>query len=62
VGFGQQAYINAVLTVEMIQFLLLAADSVSIPAGHPQGFRSRRLSRPCRHIQLRKDDNFEHSV
>jgi hypothetical protein len=35
VRFGQQAYIDAVLPEEEIQFLLFAADTVSIPASQP---------------------------
>jgi hypothetical protein len=38
VRFGQQAYIDAMLAEELIQFLLPAADTVSIPANQPQGF------------------------
>jgi hypothetical protein len=36
-GLGQQAYVDAVLSEEMIQFLLKAADAVSIAAGQLQG-------------------------
>jgi len=46
-GVGEQVYVNPVLSEEMIQFLLPAADTVDIPAGQPQGFSPRRPSRPC---------------
>jgi hypothetical protein len=38
VRLGQQAYIDAMLSEEVIQFLLPATDTVSIAASQPQGF------------------------
>jgi hypothetical protein len=53
VRLGQQAYINAMLSEEVIQFLLPAADTVSIPASQSQGFGPFSPCGPCCHIRLR---------
>jgi hypothetical protein len=38
VGLVEEAYINAVLTEELFQFQLPAANTVGVPACQPQGF------------------------
>jgi hypothetical protein len=47
-----ETYVNTVLTKEMIQFELPAADTVGIPAGQLQGFNLVCPIKPCCHTQL----------
>ena len=56
--FSQEAYIDPVLTEEVIQLQIPAANFVSVPAGQPQGSCPVRPSRPCCHTQLRKGRQF----
>jgi hypothetical protein len=43
---------------EMFQFKLPAANTIGIPAGHPQSFHQVRPSRPCCHIRLHTGQRF----
>jgi len=61
VGLSQQAYADPVLSEEMIQFVLPAAESVSIQAGQPQGFSPYIPSRPFYLFGFTEKYDFEYT-
>jgi hypothetical protein len=57
-NFCQETYIDSVLTEEMFQLQLPAANAIVIPAGKSKSFRHVHPSRPCSHIRLQRGQLF----
>jgi hypothetical protein len=57
-SFSQETHMDSVLTEEIFQFQLPAANTIGTAAGQPQSFRHVRPSRPCCHIRLQRGQRF----